>query len=81
MDNPGTGGRPNEALRQSSGEVQQTPQGNLIEHEGGQTGFLAFTASAVDRKSGYVILTNSANGWKVFLDKCFVSLLNRIILE
>ena len=62
-------------------EVQQTPQGKLIEHEGGQTGFLAFTAAAVDRRSGYVILTNSANGWKLFFDKRFVSLINRIILE
>jgi len=62
-------------------EVEQTPRGNLIEHEGGQTGFLAFTAAAVDRRSGYIILTNSANGWKVFFDKRFVSLINRIILE
>ena len=62
-------------------EVEQVPQGALIEHEGGQTGFLAFTAAAVDRKSGYVILTNSANGWKVFFDKRFVSLINRIIFE
>lgn len=62
-------------------EVQRRPEGNLIEHEGGQTGFLAFTAAAVDQRSGYIILTNSANGWKVFLDKRFVSLIDRIILE
>ena len=62
-------------------EVQQTPQGDLIEHEGGQTGFLAFTAAAAARRSGYIILTNSANGWKVFFDKRFVSLISRIILE
>lgn len=62
-------------------EVERLPQGSLIEHEGGQTGFLAFTAAAVDRRSGYIILTNSANGWKVFLDQRFVSLINRIILE
>jgi CubicO group peptidase (beta-lactamase class C family) len=61
-------------------EFQRTPQGNLIQHEGGQTGFLAFTAASVDRKSGYVILTNSANGWKVFLDERFVSLVNQIVL-
>ena len=61
-------------------ETLRTPQGHLIEHEGGQTGFLAFTAASVDRKSGYVIFTNSANGWKVFLNERFVALINRIIL-
>jgi CubicO group peptidase (beta-lactamase class C family) len=62
-------------------EIERVPQGTLIEHEGGQTGFLAFTAAAVDRKSGYVIFTNSANGWKVFFNKQFVSLINRIVLD
>jgi CubicO group peptidase (beta-lactamase class C family) len=62
-------------------EIERVPQGTLVEHEGGQTGFLAFTAASVDRKSGYVIFTNSANGWKVFFNKRFVSLINRIVLE
>jgi CubicO group peptidase (beta-lactamase class C family) len=61
-------------------EVHRTPRGNLIQHEGGQTGFLAFTAASVARRSGYVILTNSANGWKVFLNERFMSLINRILL-
>lgn len=62
-------------------EIHQTPRGNLIQHEGGQPGFLAFTAASVERRSGYVILTNSANGWKVFLNDRFVSLVNQIVLE
>jgi CubicO group peptidase (beta-lactamase class C family) len=62
-------------------EVHQTPRGDLIQHEGGQTGFLAFTAASVERRSAYVILTNSANGWKVFYDARFVALMNRILLE
>jgi CubicO group peptidase (beta-lactamase class C family) len=61
-------------------EAERTPHGNLIEHEGGQTGFLAFTAASVDRRSGYVILTNSANGWKIFLNERFVNLVNSILL-
>jgi len=62
-------------------EIHQTTHGDLIQHEGGQAGFLAFTAASVDRRSGYVILTNSANGWKVFLNDRFVSLIDRIFLE
>ena len=61
-------------------EIHRTPKGNLIQHEGGQTGFLAFTAASIDRRSGYVILTNSANGWKVFLNERFISVINRILL-
>ena len=62
-------------------EVHHTPGATLVQHEGGQTGFLAFTAASVDRRSGYVILTNGANGWKVFYDPRFVELINRIVLE
>jgi CubicO group peptidase (beta-lactamase class C family) len=62
-------------------EEERLPQGTLIEHEGGQTGFLAFTAASVERKSGYIILTNSANGWKVFLNEQFVLLIHRLLLE
>jgi CubicO group peptidase (beta-lactamase class C family) len=61
-------------------EIHRTPRGNLTQHEGGQTGFLAFTAMSIDQRSAYVILTNSANGWKVFLNERFISLINRILL-
>lgn len=61
-------------------ELHRTPRGTLIQHEGGQTGFLAFAAASVDRKTGYIILTNGANGWKVFFNERFVSLVNRILL-
>ena len=62
-------------------EIHRAPRGTLFQHEGGQTGFLAFTAASVDHRSGYVILTNSANGWKVFLNERFVSLVDRIVLD
>jgi CubicO group peptidase (beta-lactamase class C family) len=62
-------------------EIHHGPRGDLIQHEGGQTGFLAFTAASLDRRSGYVILTNGANGWKVFLNERFVALINRILLD
>jgi CubicO group peptidase (beta-lactamase class C family) len=61
-------------------EVRHTPARDLIQHQGGQRGFQAFTAAAVDRKAGYVVLTNSDNGWKVFYDERFSELVNRLIL-
>ena len=37
-------------------------------------------AAEPERHSGYVILTNSDNGWKVFYDKQFVAAIDRILL-
>lgn len=61
-------------------QIQRTPNGTLIQHQGGQSGVQAFAAASVDRRSGYVILTNSDNGWKVFYDERFVALINNILL-
>lgn len=60
-------------------EIQHTPAGDLIQHQGGQRGFQAFTAASLERRSGYVILTNSDNGWKVYFDPAFVDLTNRLL--
>jgi len=46
--------------------VQERSSGNVIVHSGGQTGFQALTMASVPRKCGFIILTNSNNGWKVF---------------
>lgn len=62
-------------------EVRHTPKGDLIQHQGGQSGVQAFAAASTARRSGYVILTNSDNGWKVFCDKRFISATDKIILE
>jgi hypothetical protein len=61
-------------------EINDTPRGRLFQHQGGQAGVQAFTAGSLERRSGYVILTNSDNGWKVFYDERFVALLNEILL-
>lgn len=61
-------------------EINETPGGRLIQHQGGSAGVQAFTAASVERRSGYVILTNSDNGWKVFYDERFVALANDILL-
>jgi hypothetical protein len=52
-------------------EIHRAAGGMLIQHQGGQTGVQAFTAASVAQRSGYVILTNSANGWKVFYNDRF----------
>jgi CubicO group peptidase (beta-lactamase class C family) len=61
-------------------EIHRTAGGTLIQHQGGQTGVQAFTAASVVQRSGYVILTNSANGWKVFYDDRFVTLIDQVLL-
>ena len=61
-------------------EIHRAASGSLIQHQGGQTGVQAFTAASVVQRSGYVILTNSANGWKVFYDGRFVALIDQLLL-
>jgi CubicO group peptidase (beta-lactamase class C family) len=61
-------------------EINDTPGGRLFQHQGGQAGAQAFTAASLERRSGYVILTNSDNGWKGFYDERFVGLANEILL-
>lgn len=61
-------------------EIHRTGSGSLIQHQGGQQGVQAFTAGSLAHRSGYVILTNSANGWKVFYNDGFVALMDRILL-
>jgi CubicO group peptidase (beta-lactamase class C family) len=61
-------------------EIRHTPAGDLIQHQGGQSGFQAFTAANVERRSGYVILTNSDNGYKVYYDKRFTGVMDRFLL-
>ncbi|MDQ3674413.1 MAG: beta-lactamase family protein [Gemmatimonadota bacterium] len=60
-------------------QVGHTPGGDLIQHQGGQGGFQAFTAASVERRSGFVMLTNSANGSKVFYDERFSAAMNRVL--
>ena len=45
-------------------EINHTPTGDFIRHGGGNPGFSCFVAGSVERKSGYVIMTNSEdNGY------------------
>ena len=59
--------------------VQQRRTGNVILHSGGQSGFQSLTMASPERKSGFVVLTNSDNGWKVFHHPQFGALIDRLL--
>ena len=61
-------------------EIHRAADSRLIQHQGGQTGVQAFTAASVPHRSGYIVLTNSASGWKVFYDDRFVALIDQVLL-
>jgi CubicO group peptidase (beta-lactamase class C family) len=60
-------------------QIHHAPTGDLIQHQGGQGGFQAFTSASVERQSGYVMLTNSDNGSKVFWNEGFADAMNRFL--
>ena len=42
-------------------EINHTEKGNFLRHGGGNPGYSCFVAASVERKSGYVIMTNGEN--------------------
>jgi CubicO group peptidase (beta-lactamase class C family) len=42
-------------------EIEHTENGDFIRHGGGNPGYSCFVAASVERKSGYVIMTNGEN--------------------
>ena len=42
-------------------EINHTPDGDFIRHGGRNRGYSCFVAGSVERKSGYVIMTNGEN--------------------
>jgi CubicO group peptidase (beta-lactamase class C family) len=59
--------------------VQERPTGHVILHSGGQAGFRALTMASVERRSGFVILTNSDNGGYVCFDEKLGTLLAPLV--
>lgn len=59
--------------------VQERPTGPVILHSGGQSGFRALTMASVQRKSGFVIFTNSDNGGYVCYDVKLGTLLTPLL--
>ena len=44
-------------------EIEHTENGDFLRHGGGNPGYSCFVAASVERKSSYVIMTNSENGY------------------
>lgn len=62
-------------------KIQHTPRGDLFQHHGGHKGAQVFASASRDRKRGYVVMTNSDNGWKVFFDEAFTEAANHFLLS
>jgi CubicO group peptidase (beta-lactamase class C family) len=50
-------------------EINHTPIGNFVRHGGGNPGFQCLVAASVQRKSGFVVMTNSENGYYGVISK------------
>jgi len=48
--------------------IQDRPSGRVILHFGGQVGFREITMASLERRSGFVILTNSDGGGYICAD-------------
>lgn len=62
-------------------KIQHTGSSDLFQHHGGHKGTQAFACASLNRKSAYVIMTNSDNGWKVFFSEEFAKVANRFLLS
>jgi CubicO group peptidase (beta-lactamase class C family) len=59
--------------------VQERPTGNVILHSGGQSGFRSLTMGSVERRSGFVIFTNSDGGGHICFDRRLGELLTPLL--
>lgn len=59
--------------------IQERKTGNVIVHSGGQDGFKSLTMASVKRRSGFIILTNGDNGWKVFHNQTFLQVMDGLL--
>jgi CubicO group peptidase (beta-lactamase class C family) len=59
--------------------IQQRKTGDAFVHSGGQAGFRSLAMASVQRKSGYIILTNSDNGGNVINHQALVERLNPLL--
>jgi CubicO group peptidase (beta-lactamase class C family) len=59
--------------------VQERPTGNVLVHSGGQAGFRSLAMASVERRSGFIILTNGDSGGRVIYDEAFDDAMNRLL--
>lgn len=59
--------------------VQERPGGNVVLHSGGQTGFRSLAMTSLEKKSGFVMLSNSDKGGYVLYNEELTNILNRLL--
>jgi hypothetical protein len=57
-------------------QIRHTDSGTVIQHGGDNTGFHAFVAASIEHRSGWVVMTNGDNGWKLFRNQALWDALN-----
>jgi CubicO group peptidase (beta-lactamase class C family) len=60
--------------------IKERTNGNLILHSGGQSGFKSLAVASLERKAGFVILTNSDNGGYIAYDPEIRNVLDRLFI-
>lgn len=60
--------------------VQERPNGNMLVHSGGQSGFRSLALASIDRRSGFIILTNSDNGGHVIYHPDVLRLADKLVM-
>lgn len=58
--------------------VLERPEGNVILHSGGQPGFRSLAMASLEKKSGFVMLTNSDGGGYVLFNEKLGNILDRL---
>ncbi len=59
--------------------VQEKPEGDVLVHSGGQPGYKSLAMVSVQRRSGFVMLTNSDNGGFVLYNEELGKILNQLL--
>jgi CubicO group peptidase (beta-lactamase class C family) len=60
--------------------VQERAGGNLLVHSGGQSGFRSLALASIERKAGFIVLTNSDNGGRLMYDPPFLEMARQIVM-
>lgn len=59
--------------------VQERPTGHVMLHSGGQAGFRSLAMASIERRSGFVVFTNSDNGGYICYDQALGDLLTPLL--
>ncbi|HTE23821.1 serine hydrolase domain-containing protein [Flavitalea sp.] len=60
--------------------VKERQGGNIILHSGGQTGLKSLAMVSIEKKTGFVMLTNSDNGGYLLYNESLTNILNRLFV-